>query len=216
MPPNRRIPVTLGDRTIIRQRYFNSPGPKPSHQDLVNWFQHKYGRQLSQSVISRTLSKEWKHLDEDTSPIPGKIRQKQGKWPRLEQALFEWQQYVQDQQASITNLTLLTQAKRLWDRMDEYKDLPRPKFSNGWIIGFNKRHNIRNYRQHGESGSVDTKLAEEKMAKIRAKIKRYPLDCVYNMDETALFWRRGASNTQATSTQAGKLNILLLILIYTN
>jgi hypothetical protein len=30
------------------------------------------------------------------------------------------------------------------------------------------------------------------------------------MDETALFWRRGAANTQATTVQAGKYKVILL------
>ena len=90
--------------------------------------------------------------------------------------------------------------------MDEYKGLPRPQFSNRWIIKFNKRHNIRNYRQHGEASSVNTELAEEEMRKLREELKQYHPNDIYNMDETALFWRRGASNTQATTVQAGKLS----------
>jgi hypothetical protein len=206
MPPSRRVAVTTEDRIALRQRYFDTPGLLPTHQDLIDWFKQQYGRQLSQSIVSRTISDTYKYLDEQNTAILGQMRRVQGKWPRLEQALFEWQQYVQNQAASITNLALLEQAERLWDRMDEYKGLPRPQFSNGWIIKFNKRHNIRNYRQHGEAGSVNTELAEEEMCKIREELKQYHPNDIYNMDETALFWRRGASNTQATIVQAGKLS----------
>ena len=83
--------------------------------------------------------------------------------------------------------------------MDKYRGQPRPQFSNGWIIKFNKRHNIRNYRQHGEAGSVNTELAKEEMARIRAKLQQYHPDDIYNIDETVLFWRRGASHTQGTA-----------------
>lgn len=204
MPPNRRVKLPIAHRTILRQRYFHPAGTQPTHQELIDWYQAEYGREISQSMVSRTLSAAWASLDQANQPaIEGRVRQKQAKWPLLEQALFEWQQYVQSQQALITNAALLSQAKRLWDRLDEYKDLPQPQFSNGWVIKFNKRHNIRNYRQHGEAGSVDTELAKEEMALIQEKVKGYHPNDVYNMDETALFWRRGASNTQATSLQSG-------------
>jgi hypothetical protein len=38
MPPNRRFPVTIAERIALRQRYFDSPGLVPSHQELINWF----------------------------------------------------------------------------------------------------------------------------------------------------------------------------------
>jgi hypothetical protein len=96
MPPNRRIAVTITDRIALRQRYFDTPGIIQSHQDLIDWFQQRYGRQLSQSIVSRTISDTYKYLDDNNTTIPGQIRRVQGKWPHLEQALSEWQQYVQN------------------------------------------------------------------------------------------------------------------------
>lgn len=46
-------------------------------------------------------------------------------------------------------------AERLWRRIDEFKDMPLPSLSNGWIDGFKGRYGIKKRRRDGEISSVD-------------------------------------------------------------
>ena len=62
---------------------------------------------------------------------------------------------------------------------------------------------------HGEAGDVDMELAEQKMAAFRETLKGYKLVNIYNMDETALFYRTVPSRTYecnpaANSRQQGR------------
>jgi hypothetical protein len=57
--------------------------------------------------------------------------------------------------------------------------------------------------QDGEAGKVDTMQLKLNLAEIRSILKDYPLADIYNMDETALYWRSSPNNSLASKELKG-------------
>src|SRR3990167_5090602 len=70
-----------------------------------------------------------------------------------------------------------------------------PKFSNGWMQKFIKRHGFFKYNSHGESGSVNMQLLNSALTSLQIKIAMFSPCEVYNMDETGLFYSQAPSTT---------------------
>jgi hypothetical protein len=204
----RRRALTDTDRLIIRKRNQEHP---PGHQkELVDWFTATTGHPLNQSQVSKILSSTYDYLDgvhtkRDKQMFKEKNRSSIGDWPDLEYTLFEWQQRMEQKKAIITGDILKTKAKQLWDALPQYNDIKEPKWSNGWLEGFKKRYNIKEYVQHGEAGSAQTDNPDNivQMEAIRKLCKEYALKDILNMDETGLNWKRTPDRTLATKSHSG-------------
>lgn len=46
---------------------------------------------------------------------------------------------------------------------------------------------MKEYRRHGEAGSVVTALVEEERKRLQELLRKYPLRDIFNCDETGLF-----------------------------
>jgi hypothetical protein len=80
-----------------------------------------------------------------------------------------------------------------WTKASEEFGVPaesRLKLSNGWLDSFKARNGLKEMKRHGEAGSASETTVEEERKRVRAIIEasRLPLDCIYNMDETGLFY----------------------------
>ena len=63
---------------------------------------------------------------------------------------------MQHKKAIITSDILKTKAYELWECLPQYVlNVDELKWSNGWLEGFKKRFNIKEYVQHGEAATVD-------------------------------------------------------------
>ena len=51
------------------------------------------------------------------------------------------------------------------------------------------RNDLKRFLLHGEAGSVDEKVPPSGMAAVRKECEKYDLNCIYNVDETGLFYR---------------------------
>ena len=129
---------------------------------------------------------------------------RRGKFPELDAALFEWQQVMQKRKIVITGLLLQEKAMQFWSKMDIYKDIAPPKFSEGWLSNWKARYQIKKYTLHDEAGTVE--LGEEDtetMEKVQAILVDYERCDIYNMDETGLYWRKAPTTMLATEAQPG-------------
>jgi hypothetical protein len=61
--------------------------------------------------------------------------------------------------------------------------------SNGWFSRFCSRFDIMRTQLKGEGGSVDMAKAEGELINLRIRLDSYDPQNVFNMDETALFYR---------------------------
>ena len=98
---------------------------------------------------------------------------------------------------------LCSKARHIWETLYAESAQRAPEFSNRWLQQFQHRHDIRQQVQHGEAGSVPTG-AEELMRTIQDIARSYSSDDIYNMDETALYWRKSPSRGLSTVSMPGK------------
>lgn len=87
---------------------------------------------------------------------------------------------------------LLLQESMLTQSTLSETDRKRPiKFSasKGWIIGFVKRFEFQTVRLSGEDGSVDAPSIAKGMIALRKQLEEYDILCIFNVDETDLFYK---------------------------
>lgn len=121
----------------------------------------------------------------------------------MEDALFEWQQRMKQKKATVTVDILKEMAAVLWEKLPQYAGEEVPKFSTGWLDSFKARHNIKKYRQHGESGSIDLVIVKEELQEIREAVNPYTNEDIYNMNESALFLKMTPDRTLRTEQSTG-------------
>ena len=204
--PQKRKGVTDSERATLRKRYKEHPS---TQSDLINWFRQETGHKLDQGQVSRILSSKYDYIDnldkkKDRLALQSQ-RSSAGEWPELEAALFEWQQRMQRRKAVITGDILKEQATKLWNALLQYQEKEQPKFSNGWLEGFQKRFNIKEYVTHGEAASAEINKPDAiaQMEKVRLLVSKYNPDNILNMDETGLFWKLTPDRTLATKVGSG-------------
>ena len=107
------------------------------------------------------------------------------------------------QNITITGEILQQMASEFWERLPQYSQIERLKFSVGWLNVFKSRHAIKEYRRTGEAASVDHQALHEALLNLHQTLDPYHLNNIFNMDETALYWKMTPDGTLATEAQAG-------------
>src|SRR5271170_6320816 len=196
--------ITDAERRDLRQYWAKAPeSDKPTQCQIRVWFSAKY-HPISQSTVSDSLSKAYAHLDTEKKLVrPDRYRAREGRWPELEAALHHWQLVVNRSNNTISGELLQEMAARFWQKMEQYHELPLPKFSAGWLDNFKNRWNINRRKRHGEAGKVDKVQLELDLQEIRTVAKDYPLYDIYNMDETALYYKSSPDNSLASEILIG-------------
>lgn len=215
-PPLRRaghtVPrrgATNEQRKALRIWWNNDSFGARKHKDAREWWQQKYGWQLPLSTISDFLSEKYAYLDDSNLTRHQLIvkRNRKPHWETLEAALIEWQiRYDKHPDSGSTTGDLLRyKATEFWQKLPEYTGKDCPKWTDGWLAGFKKRHSMKEQRRHGEAGSAqldaDTvRIIEE----IRKECTNYTADCVYNMDETGYYWKLKPDRSLSTFQEHGR------------
>ena len=168
--------------------------------ELVKWVKEKLGKSVSQVTISNTLKHSAEILAKNVVDAK-RQRQRKVTYPELEERLFEWVLKFQHTGA-LAGETLKTKAAEIAACL--YPGESTLTFSAGWLEKFKKRHGIRQFVAHGESGSVNLATVEEALPELHQLISSYALDDVFNVDETGLFFRMQASRFLATKQLEGK------------
>lgn len=182
---------------------YHQEHPTHSQSQLITHFSHKFGRSISQSMISRTIKQlsiilnPAFHQDLKTS------RLSKSPFPDLEQKLFELQQTYQEHHLPITRDILKSKAHQIWQRLPQYQHFEEPNWSNGWLTNFQRRFQLRSRRIYGEAADVPI-TAEEEMQKLRLFLRGYQPEDIYNMDETGLFWKATPSHSITNERIAGR------------
>ena len=199
-PSKRRRAITDVQRKDLRihgQALIRENGKWTTPQ-LVEFFNNKYDRVLTQSTISESLSEKFKHLDGQEHPLrPDSKKRRESKWPDLDAALFEWQQRMLANRYILTNEMLKSTAKALFYKLPQYHNVEPPKFSTHWLNDYKARFEVEKYIRDGD---LDVGKVLEK---IREKLKLYKTEDIYNMDETALLWKMSPDDTLTREVKAG-------------
>ena len=116
----------------------------------------------------------------------------------LDRELYLWFQARRSEGKAVSGPALIDEAKKLKDRLgiEDMSD-----FSVGWLRNFKQRHGIRRLKVQGDRRSADTAAANSfnpSLGNMGLHLNR----CIYNADETALFWRCLPTSTQSAHTEA--------------
>jgi hypothetical protein len=139
-----RTAVSHSQRVALRH-YYQTTTPKPTHAALRIWFKAQFGHEISQSIVSRSLSDGFACLDVciPSRPIVSGFRVRTCQWPWLDVLLSDWLQAVEAESGKISNDAVIRKARQIWNESDKSQGLVAPRFSAGWIAKFRRRHMMR-------------------------------------------------------------------------
>lgn len=124
---------------------------------------------------------------------------KWSKYPRVEQALYEW--YLEErQQSTVTGEKLQEKAKILYKEIMSKDDF---KASDGWLDKFKKRYGIRFLTSPSPTPSSSINLVKVFIMKFEERVKELGLtpDQVYNAEESGLFWKWTPQNQSSAANK---------------
>jgi Tc5 transposase DNA-binding domain/CENP-B N-terminal DNA-binding domain len=159
---------------------------KKSYADLAREFN------VDPAVITR-LKKNAQQLKGRLAKASGNILQRkrlrQGKYLDVDEKVFAWIKYMREK-FSATKLPVNKTMIQL-QAIKYAKEMNIQNFnaSAGWLDRFKSRYGLKNVNLHVEMGDVDIAAIDEEMRALRQKIAAYDLECIFNMDETGLFFR---------------------------
>lgn len=199
----KRYAISERQRQALRKKKATNPGL--TQQELREWFQHEYGRHISQSSVAESLSKRYEHLDSDTisrNRVPV-FRQIKADHPALEKALIEHVDLLNRKKLNVTGDMITEAAKRLWSLMPEYQNVREPKWSSTWLAGFKRRFKVKSRTLHGDAESVDIEQAQERLEEVQKIVAMYEKRDIFNCDETGLFWKMTPRKTLSRFARKG-------------
>lgn len=192
---DKHVTFTIKEKNQIIEKYNSLPLSRRTHDWVADWTRLNLKKELKLSTfrdIIRRGTQECVHEDQ--------ARAKRPKWPKLEEMLMTWINQLEFCNITITGPAIIETANIFFSKA--YPDQQeQPSFSNGWLTGFKKRNNIKQYTFSGEANS--TKIDETAMVRLRTIAGSYNLDDIYNMDETGLFWRMTPKTGLATQPRRG-------------
>ncbi|CAG8715642.1 34106_t:CDS:2, partial [Racocetra persica] len=121
--------------------------------------------------------------------------------PELELALKKFI-LIYQYRTILSDTMMIEKAKLLADKLG----VPEGKlyFSSGWLQKFKERNGIYQIKLHREADSVDEDVITESLPLLKSKCSEYPLDRIYNMDKTGLFYQLEPDRTLVNRRIAGR------------
>jgi hypothetical protein len=182
MPPKKPL-VTLTDAQKHALCVY-ARNNKKTRRQYVDWVEEQWGVRVDESTISRILKTLEKRLSTEVQNAEAK-RHKSVTVPELELALKEFVLNYQHKTA-LSDAMLIEKAKLFANGFGVQDSL---QFSHGWLQKFKERNGIHQQKLQGEAASADQAAIITALPLLKEKCAEYPLERIYNMDETGLFYR---------------------------
>ena len=122
--------------------------------------------------------------------VHAKVLCNKAKHKEIDQSVFEWFCSIRGQRKPLPVSKSLLKARALFEA--KLRGISNFKASDGWVYNWRWRYNIgKSVRLHGEASDVNLEEAEKAIEELRATISvgGYKVQNIFNMDETALFFR---------------------------
>ena len=185
MPPKTfKKKVTLTDAQKYELCLYANNNKKTRVQ-YADWVEEKWGVRVDETTITRILQTKEKRLTTEVIH-PEQKRHKPVTFPELELALKEFVLNYQHR-TILSDAILVEKAKLLANGLGVPENTLQ--FSSGWLQGFKKRNGIHQEKLQGEAASANEAAIIEALPLLCNKCANYPLERIYNMDETGLFYR---------------------------
>jgi hypothetical protein len=140
---------------------------------------------------------------------------------RMEKMLSAWIEDQNRRHVPVSMRVVQTKARCIYDDLPKGDDDVKPfRASRGWFSRFTMRYNFHNIKMTGEAASADTVAAEKFVRELQHIILGggYSPKQIFNIDETALFWKKMPSSTyisqeekSAPGLKASKDRFMLLL-----
>ncbi|PXF47641.1 Jerky protein-like [Gracilariopsis chorda] len=201
-PKLHRTRLTLSQKAEVLRRLKQGA----SHSQLQNDF----------ACSRRTIYqiKAQRETVEKALHTPNNASRKSFHLPRflnIEQRLYEFVPIARSATLPISAATLQCKAIDISDSLiesvqteKEKKELVSSQASNNWVLGFTRRHAMRSIRLHGEAGSVPLSIVATGISSLREQINDFDADCIFNMDETGLFFKLFPKRTYVLASEDRK------------
>lgn len=159
--------------------------------------------EVSVSFLCQTLKKENEIRAEaaEQSTPSHRIRKRAGKGKEIEDGLKRWFDTIQARNAPVSGPILCQKAEQIATQLGQ----PDFKATDGWFHRWKKRNGLVFAKQHGEGGSADLQAANTWKEEEIPKLSVYARDCIYNADETAIYFRALPGSTYLRIEQKGTL-----------
>ena len=162
--------ATIAQRIEILDWYHKHSGPKKSQVKTAAHFDKIYlNLRLKQPIISDWVQnemkwrKEW--MDQQSLGKVGNLkRTKQTEHPQVNEMLELWVAKAMRDGVRVTGEVL----QQKWHKFADLKNIlwdERLTLSEGWLTAFKRRCGLKEFKTHGEAGSVDP-------AKVKIECKR--------------------------------------------
>ncbi|KIJ47111.1 hypothetical protein M422DRAFT_128781, partial [Sphaerobolus stellatus SS14] len=209
----RRINLMLYDWMTVFQ--FMDAHPRMSQDEVVKHFKNKAEGALL--FTQPTLSCKWAQrteLEACADAHPNALSSKRPRIvtrPDVEKALFYWVKQMEDKGETVTGPMLVQKRSHFEEKLN----VPQEErlLGEGWVAPFCKAYKIREFRRHGEAGSVDINAVADEHIRLAAILKKFKPKDRFNFDETSLFAfappDRGLATKQMSGKKAEKFRITL-------
>lgn len=158
---------------------------------LKTFILNKYSLDIGISTISEILTQNDKWFTRDTREINTRITSP--RFQKVEDALIIWISQMNSANISLCTEVIISKAKQFAEKLkiDEFAG------SVGWFNRFKNRFGLKRIKLHGESNNIPEDMVEKGLCSIKEKLNNVELDCIFNFDETALFYNLMPNSTFA-------------------
>ncbi|GAA5917852.1 hypothetical protein JCM5296_004402, partial [Sporobolomyces johnsonii] len=165
--------------------YYYGPGMKNQTRTAAHFSVQPGWPKITQSTMSKWLSKEGEIREAALSLGPKAKRSRQVVYPDVEEALSLWCTQALSANVVLSGLLIIEKARDFARLLGPYDELD---FSRGWLDKFKNRHGLRRFNFHGEASKMDATSVESERKRLCEVTKAYKLEDIWNMDETGLFY----------------------------
>ena len=158
-------------------------------------------------VSVNTLNGCYRTRDAITDPFekqefgPKRKKMRKSPYEDLETALDVWLREMRSRDIAIDGPKLQAAAIKFADELK----IPDFKGSRGWLDGFKSRKGLSVRRIQGEAKSVNPSTVDAWKTTLLAKLlEEYSADCIYNADETGLFWKKQPNTSLVYKGEDGR------------
>ena len=116
----------------------------------------------------------------------------------VDKYLIEWFVYARSKNLIINDAILQVKAKWFGDKLG----IEGFKGSDKWVLNFKRRHGIWCLTLHGEAASVESMTVEDYRESFQELAKEYEPRNIFNLDETALFYKLTPNRTLCNQAKA--------------
>ena len=152
---------------------------------------------VSISTIYRIQADE-KEIMEATGVSLSLKRKRSQQYDEIDLYLIEWVEQALFKNLIITDDILRAQAL-FFAKQQNITDF---KASHNWVLAFKKRHGIRSVSIQGESTSVNRVTVKKYIEDFQTTVKEFEAKNVFNLDETALFYKLLPNKTLCNQAKA--------------